>query len=77
MLTHRMPTMELEIALAVPIRKRPSMSCIPLDIEEGVFYAGTHMENIRRSSDTTEIRGPPPRSPFPNTGRVVLDDSRF
>ena len=36
--------MELEIALAVPIRKRPSMSRIPLDVEEGVFYTGTHVE---------------------------------
>jgi hypothetical protein len=53
--------MELEIELAMPVRKRLSMPCVPLDVEEEVFYTGTHMDdrdvtrNIRRCSDTTEI----------------------
>jgi hypothetical protein len=53
--------MKLEIELAVPVRERLSTFRVPLDVEEEVFYTGTHMDdrnimrNIRRCSDTTEV----------------------
>ena len=53
--------MELEIELAMPVRKCLSMLRVPLYVEEKVFYTGTHVNdryitrNIRRGSDTTEI----------------------